>query len=197
MTWIDVVPPAEADGRLERLYRQVRGPGGQVDRVLQVHSLRPHTLEGHLGLYKSSLHHPDNRLPKWLLEAIGVYVSLLNGCAYCVEHHAVGMARALGDDGRAAQVRAALEEERPEAAVEPPHAAVLAYAAKLTRAPGEMTEEDVAELRAAGFSDGEILEANQVAAYFAYVNRTVLGLGVDHEGEELGLSPSGDDLRHL
>ena len=38
-------------------------------------------------------------------------------------------------------------------------------------------------LREAGWDDGEILEINQVCAYFAYANRTVLGLGCSTEGE--------------
>jgi hypothetical protein len=41
--------------------------------------------------------------------------------------------------------------------------------------------------------DGEILEVNQVTAYFAYANRTVLGLGVTTEGDVLGLSPNDSD----
>ena len=44
-------------------------------------------------------------------------------------------------------------------------------------------------MRTAGLDDGEILEVNQVVSYFAYVNRTVLGLGVTTEGDTLGLSP--------
>ena len=48
-------------------------------------------------------------------------------------------------------------------------------------------------MRAAGMTDGEILEVNQVVAYFAYANRTVLGLGVTTEGDTLGLSPSATD----
>ncbi|MEL6676889.1 MAG: alkylhydroperoxidase, partial [Bacteroidota bacterium] len=40
---------------------------------------------------------------------------------------------------------------------------------------------------------GEILEINQVVSYFHYANRTVLGLGVNTQGEILGLSPSDDD----
>ena len=44
-------------------------------------------------------------------------------------------------------------------------------------------------MRAAGFDDGEILEINQVTAYFAYANRMVLGLGVDTNGDIIGLSP--------
>ena len=42
-------------------------------------------MEGHL--YKYVLHHSGNTVDKRFLETIGVYVSLLNDCAYCVEHH--------------------------------------------------------------------------------------------------------------
>ena len=42
----------------------------------------------------------------------------------------------------------------------------------------------------AGFTHGEVLEINQVSAYFNYANRTVLGLGINTEGDILGLSPN-------
>jgi len=52
-------------------------------------------------------------------------------------------------------------------------------------------------MRVAGLEDGEILEVNQVAAYFAYDNRTVSGLGVSTKGEKLGLSPDdGENWAH-
>ena len=40
---------------------------------------------------------------------------------------------------------------------------------------------------------GEILEINQVCAYFAYANRTVLGLGVSTDGDIIGLSPNNSE----
>ncbi len=55
---------------------------------------------------------------------------------------------------------------------------MLVYALALTRSPGEMTAEHLGPLRDAGLTDAEILDANQVAAYFAYANRVVDGLGV-------------------
>ncbi len=55
---------------------------------------------------------------------------------------------------------------------------MLDYAAKLTRSPGSMRQTDVAALRTHGLSDRDILDVNQVAAYFAYVNRVADGLGV-------------------
>ena len=55
------------------------------------------------------------------------------------------------------------------------------YAVKLTHQPHAMEEADVEALRAAGLGEGEILDACQVAAYYAYVNRMAEGLGVELE----------------
>lgn len=190
MTWIRTISHASATGRLKASYDRIAGPGGQIDNILAAQSLRRHTLDGHMALYKSVLHHTGNKLPRSLLETLGIYVSLLNGCAYCVEHHFAGLLRLTGNDERCQRVRAALEAGRPEDFFEGRDLAALHYAEALTLNPAGVREVSLADLRAAGFTDGEILEANQVVAYFAYANRTVLGLGVGAEGENLGLSPS-------
>jgi alkylhydroperoxidase family enzyme len=49
-----------------------------------------------------------------------------------------------------------------------------------------MARADVEALRAAGCDDGEILEANQVCAYFNYSNRLLNGLGVTTDGDVIG-----------
>ena len=69
----------------------------------------------------------------------------------------------------------------------------MGYALKLTVEPSKLVETDVQALRDAGFDDGEILEINQVTAYFSYANRTVLGLGCSIKGDVLGLSPNNSD----
>lgn len=191
--WIETVPADAAEGRLKELYDRVRAPDGGVDNIMRAHSLRPHTLEGHMALYKAVLHHFGNRLPKWVLETIGVYVSHLNGCAYCVEHHFAGLTRLLGDAARAKAIRAALEAERPSDVFDARLTAALNHAAALTRSPTSLGPSDIQGLRDEGLDDGEILEINQVAAYFAYANRTVLGLGITTEGDVLGLSPGDSD----
>ena len=52
---------------------------------------------------------------------------------------------------------------------------------KLTREPWAIARADVEALRRAGFDDAAILDANQVAGYFAFVNRLASGLGVELE----------------
>ena len=122
-------------------------------------------------------------------ELVGVCVSLHNGCDYCVEHHRAGLARHLGGD---ASLAAALSQASRTGG--PPlsdrERALCQYAGKLTRAPAEMRAADLEPLRAAGLDDAAILDLNQIVAYFAYANRTVLGLGVATAGEPLGLHPS-------
>ena len=193
MSWIKVIDYAQSAGRLRAVYDRIRGPGGAIDNILRVHSLRPHTLQGHMTLYKSVLHHTGNRLPAWLLETVGVYVSLLNSCGYCVDHHLAGLGRLLDDEARVQAIHRALEQGDFDETFTHREQAVLHYAKRLTHAPEQVREEDVHALREAGLTDGEILEVNQVVSYFAYANRTVLGLGVTTRGDTLGLSPGGSD----
>ncbi len=198
MSWIERIGYDRATGRLRTIYDRIRGPHGELDNILTVHSLRPHTLEGHMALYKNVLHHTANVLPTWWLEVIGIYVSQLNRCAYCVDHHAAGLSRLLADDQRVATILEDLESG-DLAAFDARERSMLDYARRLTLDPGSMSEADLGAMRAAGLTDGEILEVNQVAAYFAYANRTVSGLGVTTLGDVLGLSPAdteGDDWSH-
>jgi|TARA_R110002096_G_scaffold416576_2_gene619317 uncharacterized peroxidase-related enzyme len=200
MTWITTIPYEDATGKLKKLYDRVKGPDNNVDNIMMAHSLRPHTMEAHMAMYKRVLHHTANEIPKAFLECIGVYVSILNKCSYCVDHHYAGMARLLGDEDRALEIRAALEIHAPKKTFDDKHALMLKYARYLTESPSEITEHLIEKMRRLGTSDGEILEVNQVTAYFNYANRTVLGLGVHTSGDIIGLSPGNsedpDDWNH-
>jgi uncharacterized peroxidase-related enzyme len=189
IAWIRVIPYEESEGELRRIYDRVKGASGHLDNVVKVHSLRPHTLEGHYALYRSVLHHPGNEMAPWFLESLGVYTSILNGCQYSAAHHSEGLKLALADDPRFEKIHQALSRDRPEDAFSGKELALLRYAKKLTLAPSYLDKSDVEGLRAAGASDGEILEANQVVSYFNYANRVLNGLGVTTEGDVLGRSP--------
>ena len=75
---------------------------------MMMHSLRPHLMEGHMAIYTYVLHHRDNTIDKWFLETLGVWVSALNDCDYCVEHHFAGLKRLLNDDKKSDQIRTAI-----------------------------------------------------------------------------------------
>ncbi|MCB1428881.1 MAG: peroxidase-related enzyme [Nitratireductor sp.] len=194
MTWIRTISYQQSTGRLRELYDRIKGPGDVIDNIMMAHSLRPHTMEGHMALYKHVLHNSANKTPKWILETIGVWVSLLNGCDYCAEHHFAGLKRLMRDDERADRLLSSLKSGNlAQAPLDEAQKAALVYARALTQTPGRLTLDAVAALREAGFDDGAILEINQVTAYFAYANRTVLGLGCNTDGDILGLSPGNSD----
>ena len=194
MSWIETITYEDANTKLKALYDRVKGPNNNVDNIMMMHSLRPHSMEGHMAIYKYVLHHRDNTIDKWFLETLGVWVSTLNKCNYCVEHHFAGLKRLLNDEAKANQIRSAIDTNNIEnAPLENRQKTAMEYARKLTNNPGSIREENIEKLRADGFTDGEILEINQVCAYFSYANRTVLGLGCSTKGDVLGLSPNNND----
>ncbi|MCZ6594746.1 MAG: peroxidase-related enzyme [Bacteroidetes bacterium] len=193
MSWIMTIDYEQAEGPLKRMYDRVKGPDNNIDNVLLIHSLRPHTLTGHMTLYKSVLHNSNNTLPKWFLEAMGVYVSHLNNCDYCVQHHFLGFSRLLDNDEKANQFFECIKDDSLETYFENHYLCGIVYARKLTLDLASITKQDIDELRSVGFTDGEILEINQVTSYFNYVNRMVVGLGVTTEGDIIGLSPNNSD----
>ncbi len=183
MVWIRITSPQLAQGALATSYRKLGAPPAKLDQIILAHSERAHTLDGHMALYRAVLHHPGNVLDKAFAEAIGVLVSHINDCQYCVSHHARGLKRELADDAKAAQWLHALKSGELDSVFEPAQVVALEYAGQLTRRPADLSSKHIESLRVAGWDDGQILEINQVAAYFAYANRTALGLGVSTDEE--------------
>ncbi|MCC7283375.1 MAG: hypothetical protein IT556_13390 [Acetobacteraceae bacterium] len=198
--WIRLIPYEESTGQLRALYDRVKGPDGRIDNVMKAHGLRPHTMEGHSALYKSVLHHAANTTPVWFLEVLGVATSLANDCAYSVAHHTAGLCRLVGRE-RGEAIFHALAAGAPERAFSGAELALIRYVVRLTLAPQRFPRSEYEALRAAGCTDEEILEANQVCAYFNYSNRLLNGLGVTISGDSLGYSPPNtgrlDDWEHV
>lgn len=184
--WINIVQPEDADGELRETYDKVMSPHGTVDNVMKIHSLQPKTMLGHLAVYKSILHNPDMTLPVWFLEVVASYTSMINNCDYSLTHHFSNARHLIDDDERANSVYSALEKGEPGSVFAGKELALLNYAAKLTRDVGNMLEPDFRKATDAGCSDREILEVNQVVAYFNYSNRVLNGLGATTEGDVVG-----------
>ena len=115
-----------------------------------------------MGLYKNVLHNTNNTLPKWYLETLGVYVSTLNQCDYCIEHHAAGLKRLLADDDRFHKIITSITNGLLGTAFKDQYLAGLLYVKKLTLSHHTITKNDIENLRMHSLTDGEILEINQV-----------------------------------
>ena len=187
MTWIRTIPMEQADEPLKSLYERFRGEDGAPDTVMIAHSLRPHLMEGHMVLSQNVLNNSDNALAKWKIDAIGVYVSLLNGCDYCADFYFKELSALLDEEEDSNRLWTALEAGQPEQVLSGPDLAMMLYANLLTTRPNQISVSMIDELRNSGLTDGEILEINQAVSYFSYVNRTVLGLGVYEKSETNGV----------
>ena len=92
-------------------------------------------------------------------------------------HHGRGLRRLLKDDA----LFDAISADWRTADLSEKRQAMLAFGVKLTVTPGAMTPDDTTALRAAGFSDRDILDIVEVTAYYAYANRVADGLGISIE----------------
>ena len=134
----------------------------------------------------SVLHSDEITLPLWFLEVVAAYVSMLNSCEYSLTHHWNNAVSLLGNTKRAEEIRAALRTQKFQNVFDKKEIAILKYSQKLTQSVGKMEESDVKKLKKWGCDDGEILEVNQVVAYFNYSNRLLNGLGVSLDGDKIG-----------
>ena len=188
MSWIKNILPKDAEAYQKKIYDRFFPNEKNQKNIYTVNNLRPHTIEALLSFEKSIINSKDNKLPGWFIEAIGMYVSYLNGCEYCIEHHYDNMKTLLKNNLRAEEIRSALAENQPGKVFDVWEKAIMKFAETLTLAPASINEESLEELRLCGLEDQEILEITQAVAYFSYVNRIALGLGVKVEDHLLGLS---------
>lgn len=180
MSWIDEIDIDKADGKLATMYAELIEKRGKVSNILKVHSLNADAMGNHLDLYMTIMFGRSG-LSRAEREAVAVVVSASNDCAYCVNHHVEALRRYIKDDET---LRSLMEADGLET-LEPRLSNIVRHAEKLTSAPAAMTEIDLGELRAVGLSDKDILDLSLIVAYFNFVNRIALGLGVSFSAEEM------------
>ena len=113
-------------------------------------------------------------------------MSILNSCEYSLTHHWNNAVRLIDNAQRVEVIHDALRSQRFENTFNEKEIAILHYSKKLTCDVGNLKKVDVIKLKQAGCDDGEILEVNQVTAYFNYSNRVLNGLGVSLDGDKIG-----------
>jgi uncharacterized peroxidase-related enzyme len=172
MPWIRSIEPEDAEGRLAEAYAWQARKLGRPTEFTQLGSLDAEVVHARLILYRASENVPS-RLSTIQRLLISYLTSILNDTPHCASLARTQLCGIEGGDGL---VRAI--DGRDYAALSPPDAALARYVEKLTLRPGEMAEEDVAALRAQGFDDLDILDANNQCAHLNYTNRIANGLGL-------------------
>jgi uncharacterized peroxidase-related enzyme len=147
---------------------------GEPAEFTMLGSLYPDVVEERLRLYRVVEACPSRLTAEERVLAAFV-TSLLNGTAHC----ASGLRHRLAALGWTAPQVGAVDDD-PEAVRtgSPRLDAVAAHAAKLTTEPTAMSPADIDRLRSVGLGDLEVLDLNNVVAYYNYINRVANGLGL-------------------
>jgi uncharacterized peroxidase-related enzyme len=174
--WIRSVPPEHATGVLADAYQSQLEQIGKVTELTQIGSLYPDLVAARLRLYAVVDATPSN-VPGHVRRAVALLTSVLNGCLFCT----VGHTEKLTEAGYGDLARAIKDDPDGVTAGEPQADAAIGYARKLVTDPRHIVEADVAALRAAGYDDLDILDINNIAAYYSYINRVAAGLGLQRE----------------
>ena len=172
MAFIPPITEQEASGALAQAYADVRSAYGTVPDFFLVQGARPDLIAAEFGL--SEAISKDAALPRAVKEKIGLVVSGINHSSYCIAVHS----EALHHLGVPKSLARQLAIDYPSAPASEPEKALFRFADKLTRQPGEIAASDVDELRRHAWNDAQIHETVLAAAWFNFVNRISVGLGL-------------------
>jgi len=113
---------------------------------------------------------------------MAVVVSAANDCEYCQQHHGQALNHYWKDRDRVEQLR----DNYNKLDLNNVDTQLCQLAKVLTKNPNGVDEDKhLQPLKNTGLSDRAILDAVLVISYFNFVNRMVLGLGVETNEEEM------------
>lgn len=181
MAKIKVIEHEEATGRLKDIYDNLVSSRGKLADVHKIQSLRPESIVKHMELYME-LMFSKSELSRADREMIAVVVSATNNCEYCQIHHAHALNHYWKNDKKIESLKKTGSFE----GISDRQKALIYYSKKLTSTPGDTAFDCLDYLKDAELSDSGILDATMVIAYFNFVNRIVLSLGVEVEEDEGG-----------
>jgi uncharacterized peroxidase-related enzyme len=176
VAYIRTIHEDEAEGKLFELYDEIQRNRGRVSNILRAQSLNPKGLRAHLDLYMATVFGKGG-LSRREAELLAVVVSAQNGDQYCLTHHGEGLDRHARDP----EWVKAVSKDPAKAKLNEREAALVHYAIGLTKDPAKGRKEAAGALKSRGFTDEHILQATEIVAYFNFVNRLSLGLGVQLE----------------
>jgi alkylhydroperoxidase family enzyme len=82
VAWIETAPEDGWNGHLAEMYgKVVDREHNRVDNIMQIHSLDPASMDGHLAVYNAAMS-GTKTLRKVERELIALVVSDINGCHY-------------------------------------------------------------------------------------------------------------------
>jgi uncharacterized peroxidase-related enzyme len=172
MPYVSETEEAQADAHLKEVYRNIEKNLGFIPHYFKALGAMPKAIDGQLQLSAAVM--GEGALPTLVKEQIGVVVSGINASSYCMFIH-MELLQRFGMEKTQARK---LTNNYEGADVEPKVKALFRFADKLTRKPYDIEDEDIEALKKAGWSEAAVRETVLTVAYFNYVNRVSLGLGL-------------------
>ncbi|MEE1815798.1 alkylhydroperoxidase [Streptomyces sp. SP18ES09] len=171
---LPALAPEQAPGRARELLTELVQRHGTVGEMVSTMAHSPALLDGCLGLSRAM---KRVRIPRALSEKLSLAVQEWIGCGTCREAHQ--------EAGRAAELTATdIEPARQGTSTDPREAALIGLALRVLAEPGSLTDEDVAEVRAHGWSDRVIAEVVGVVTLNLLTGAFDLLAGIQPEREE-------------
>lgn len=176
LSWLDLgLAKTEAD--LDEIAQGAVTRTGYANNAHSITAHRPDLMRAQDKLTRAVNQREDCKLSPKDREIIALVVSAQNRCEPCVFGHAARLRLITGDAVWVGQV----EVNYRRAEMTPRERALADYAHAITVAPGEIEPDMIERLRQVGLSDGDILDAAAIAAYFNFSNRINSALGIHPE----------------
>jgi uncharacterized peroxidase-related enzyme len=163
------IDPTTATGQAKELLDGVEAALGMTPNMARTMAKNPAVLKGWIEL-NSAL---GRTLTRELNERLSIAIAEQNDCGYCLSAHtAIGGLVGLDEDE--------LELSRAGESADAKVAAALTFAQTLNAKRGDVSDEDLARVRAAGYDDGDIaaivahVGLNVLTNYFNLVAQTVI-----------------------
>lgn len=160
-------PETPADPDIRKYFEKCLEKIGFVPNVIRGYAARPARWRAFVTMYHAVMDKDGSRLSPLEREMIAVVVSCANRCYYCLVAHGQAVRKLSGDP----ELGEMLVMNYRVAKLDARRRAMLDFAWKLTTTPYAIEEPDRAALRAAGFSDEEIWDIGETAAFYNMSNR--------------------------
>ena len=169
MSRLHPVDPSTATGKSKELLDAVKSKLGVVPNMTRVMATSPSVLEAYLG-FSGAL--AAGSLDAKTREKLALLTAQENHCNYCLSAHtAIGKMVGMNHEEILAS--------RKGNATSPKTKAALVFAKRVLDTKGEIGEADLATVRSAGFSDGEIAEIVAHVVLNVFTNYFNIAMDVD------------------
>ena len=174
MSRIAALTPSSAQGAAQEIFSDLVARHGQVGSMVSTMAHSPAVLGGYLQLSKAM---KRAKLSRRVSEVVSIAVQARQGCQLCLDAH-IAAARTFSVTD--AEIAAAREGTSPDPAV----AAMIALGLAIYSNPTTITDDQVAELHAFGYTDREIVDAVGIVALNVLTGafNLVAGLELDPQG---------------